>query len=745
MGIFVLHSVFIHRFRDIDPLTRADCIKELGVWMTKCSSYFLESSYLRYFGWMLSDRAGNVRLQCLKSMNTLMKPAFVSGMRPFIERFKTRIMQIASSEKEINVRLQSVKLCMLMARMGLFDSDEMSKVIVLVLDEDERVRELISPAVAEYYHELVEDSEENGNEFMQLKLFSEMALKIGSAVAQQEKSQQETSRQEYLDTLNVSKISLGSMDMNQIQLENGAESLLAWMRKESHPEKTNIGPNNMEALVTAISESVPIISQLNIVSEVLLSDDDEQSLNSEEEMCLIYALCATLKQPSTGSGRKEKKFFFEMQDCIINTIPTLIKKYSKVFTGPTLLLLKELVSVLGMVKAEWYQERKATESYDELVNLLFELYKSNFYSPLLKELALVITNISKDDPNVENKISEYLNSTMAFVKKAIGKSGAKKSSDAIDKLCSGVAKLYHFSKCFTITDYPWQTGDELLEYFLAAYAADSTDVRLTVLLEKNIEIMAVDLVQRTYGLYKDETLPSDTLFVEQFSRIMKFCEAVVYDNITESTGISFNLAQKLVCLRVLFDLLRFANGQVLTKFPELQPSLAPELERAATDALEQIVYICVFHLDESLADVSDIVLQSFGLDIQRLFAGLVMLSKSNVTNFKSFGKFFCYYGLDLEIEDYFAKTQSMKTFEIFGESWDGICVKAIDLMMDEFSSFVDKIYYSDANASQQLLEVENRVDEISTCIQSSISHVILLITSRLTFSLLSESLLWNQH
>lgn len=51
-----LCSVFVHRYRDSDPIIRMECIRELGIWILKFPDSYLDPQYLRYLGWMLSDK-----------------------------------------------------------------------------------------------------------------------------------------------------------------------------------------------------------------------------------------------------------------------------------------------------------------------------------------------------------------------------------------------------------------------------------------------------------------------------------------------------------------------------------------------------------------------------------------------------------------------------------------------------------------------------------------------------------------
>ena len=46
----------IYVFRDSQADIRAICTTEIGVWMKKYPSMFLDDSYLKYIGWTLYDR-----------------------------------------------------------------------------------------------------------------------------------------------------------------------------------------------------------------------------------------------------------------------------------------------------------------------------------------------------------------------------------------------------------------------------------------------------------------------------------------------------------------------------------------------------------------------------------------------------------------------------------------------------------------------------------------------------------------
>jgi hypothetical protein len=61
---FSTQGVFVHRYRDSAPAIRCDTLAAFGAWLASDPEHFLQNSYLKYVGWMLSDSdAPAVRLQ----------------------------------------------------------------------------------------------------------------------------------------------------------------------------------------------------------------------------------------------------------------------------------------------------------------------------------------------------------------------------------------------------------------------------------------------------------------------------------------------------------------------------------------------------------------------------------------------------------------------------------------------------------------------------------------------------------
>uniref|UniRef100_A0A8C5MR61 Cohesin subunit SA n=1 Tax=Leptobrachium leishanense TaxID=445787 RepID=A0A8C5MR61_9ANUR len=107
-GIF--KGVFVHRYRDIVADIRAVCMEELGKWMRTHSQFFLNDSYLKYVGWTLHDKQGHVRLQCVRSLQSLYTMQDVAGrLELFTNRFKDRMVYMVL-DKEQQVAVEAIKL-----------------------------------------------------------------------------------------------------------------------------------------------------------------------------------------------------------------------------------------------------------------------------------------------------------------------------------------------------------------------------------------------------------------------------------------------------------------------------------------------------------------------------------------------------------------------------------------------------------------------------------------------------------
>lgn len=185
----LLSSVFVHRYRDAEPLIRLECIAALGHWMLTYPPYFLQGSHLRYLGWVLTDsvrpvlltllltstfrltepRNGqhkDVRLEAVKALDKLYgEPENIGMLQLFTERFKGRFVEMAACEPELPIRRVVISVLASVDKHGLLEVEQQQQLSALIFHIDEQVRRAVAPyflsRVKEETQELLESNEAN--------------------------------------------------------------------------------------------------------------------------------------------------------------------------------------------------------------------------------------------------------------------------------------------------------------------------------------------------------------------------------------------------------------------------------------------------------------------------------------------------------------------------------------------------------------------------------------------------------
>lgn len=154
----IFDTVFVHRYRDVDPKIRVDCIQALGYWIPTLPDLFFDGSYLRYLGWMLSDTFAPTRLEVVKQLQKLYKKKDnVGSLGTFTERFRSRLVEMATRDADPNVRASTVELLHVIRGVGLLEPEDIDAVGKLIFDSEARVRK----SVVGFFVENVNDAYES--------------------------------------------------------------------------------------------------------------------------------------------------------------------------------------------------------------------------------------------------------------------------------------------------------------------------------------------------------------------------------------------------------------------------------------------------------------------------------------------------------------------------------------------------------------------------------------------------------
>ncbi|CCM03065.1 uncharacterized protein FIBRA_05185 [Fibroporia radiculosa] len=153
-------GVFVHRYRDLDPNIRSECVRAMGLWFKKYPAHFLDGAYLRYVGWVLSDAQTQVRLEAVRALALAYdQTAYIgaAALQHFTERFKPRLVEMAVGDTELPVRVAVVQVLQAIDGHGLLEDEQRERLCLLLFDEEARVRKAVGGFVRGVWEECVEE------------------------------------------------------------------------------------------------------------------------------------------------------------------------------------------------------------------------------------------------------------------------------------------------------------------------------------------------------------------------------------------------------------------------------------------------------------------------------------------------------------------------------------------------------------------------------------------------------------
>ncbi|KND93804.1 Cohesin subunit psc3 [Tolypocladium ophioglossoides CBS 100239] len=148
-------TVFVHRYRDVDPKIRTECVEALGSWIWHLPTVFMEPGYLRYLGWMLSDTNPSTRHEVLKQLHRVFKRD-AQQLGHFIDRFRPRLIEIATVDSEVSVRVAAIAVIYALRAAALLEPNEIDAIGKLIFDTELRIRK----AVVNFFVACIEDVHE---------------------------------------------------------------------------------------------------------------------------------------------------------------------------------------------------------------------------------------------------------------------------------------------------------------------------------------------------------------------------------------------------------------------------------------------------------------------------------------------------------------------------------------------------------------------------------------------------------
>jgi cohesin complex subunit SA-1/2 len=273
----ISRRVFVHRFRDLDPNIRAECVRSIGLWLRKYPDHFLDAHYLRYVGWVLSDANNHVRLEAVKALSGVYDQAeFIPSLTHFTERFKSRLLEMATSDVDLSIRVAVIRVLGDIEGHFPLEDEEKEKLCLLLFDEEAKVRKAVSQFVHAVWEEEVvaqvgtqskpsdKDKERTG-----IKVLAQLLVKWGKA----------------LDTLagEPADSEIGDDARDGEDAANGT-SRRANRRKEVIALIGAEDRGRVALAVDALWEEVEIVSQWEELLDLLLLDHSASGEESQLEV-----------------------------------------------------------------------------------------------------------------------------------------------------------------------------------------------------------------------------------------------------------------------------------------------------------------------------------------------------------------------------------------------------------------------------------------------------------------------------
>ena len=360
--------VFVHRYRDIDPKIRVDCVEALGGWIMTYSDHFLDGSHLRYLGWMLSDSSSSTRLEVIKRLLPIFSDENkIIGLKTFTERFRKRIVEMATRDADVPVRVATIELLLTLRKAGLLEPNDIDSVGRLVFSTEPRVRNAVAPFFAENVADLcnavIDDS--GGREALEEAIIA--------------------SESDHADSLNIEWIvfkclaqvlkgysidgedDVGHMDrtMSRMGLQGPKQNPITQFSLASEALYNSIPElENCEALAEFLLYDHSEGTQKKTSDEIELRFKHECKLAEEEEMILLDVMIVAIQrrlwfepeqQLKIRRGKSRNDKIVKEREATVKRLATCVPQLLKKF-GPSPEAAALILRIEHVLNNEVYQE-----------------------------------------------------------------------------------------------------------------------------------------------------------------------------------------------------------------------------------------------------------------------------------------------------------------------------------------------------------------------------------------------------
>ncbi|KAG0699163.1 hypothetical protein DFH29DRAFT_1070800 [Suillus ampliporus] len=412
----IVDGVFVHRYRDLDPHIRAECVRAMGQWFTHYPAHFLDASYLRYVGWVLSDSATPVRLEAVRALSAVYAQAeYIGGLMNFTARFKPRLLEMAARDTELAVRTAVLGVLGAVDQHGLLEDEEREQMCQLVFDSEVRVRKAVAGFVGGVWNELVEERlagrkvGEKGKERAGAKALAMLLVRWDrERVDEEEGNQDDVQRGVAVSTDIKGRTALAVEALwDDVDSASGWEGLLEMLLLD---HSAGGGEEDLDGADDSIAASAK--------STV----DGAWRLTDTEESILLEVLIASLRRArtlaSTAKKGEDETLLSDLTRALIKGLPRLFIKYQTDANRIANVLL-----IPPLMNTELYLEMRMMTAYANLWDDITKQFLSHSAQTVLTSAVACIAHLLSC-PSLSNtnstKILELEDELAAQLRDAVG-------------------------------------------------------------------------------------------------------------------------------------------------------------------------------------------------------------------------------------------------------------------------------------------------------------------------------------
>lgn len=517
-------TVFVHRYRDVDPKIRTECVEALGSWIWDLPTVFMEPGYLRYLGWMLSDVNAPTRLEVLRQLWKVFKRN-AQQLIHFIDRFRPRLVEIATLDSEISVRVAAISVIDSLRAAALLEPSEIDAIGRLIFDNEIRIRK----AVVNFFGACIEDVREGKVE----ELGGQDAL---DEIDAGDEEDFESPRKEWLDIKCLAEtLAIYDAQVDEAQQNNGfLGTEVALDLLESVVPETRI-----TLAAQALYEKIPEIKSWEILAGYLLFDHSTSTKSRakgkgkgaspetafkkavapsvEEESILLEVLSSGIRSSLSQTGgdadrnrRRGNREAADAQDDIAlelaAVIPKLLSKFGAEPETAAIVLRLERNLDLDVFQ----QLRQDSSKYEKLLDEISTQFIRHDDKRVLSEAAAALLHARQYD-----ELEELTDSKLSLL------------WDNVTAALDNVSKTCELSARGNLTEAPLrQLSTLLMKISKLASIADCVDVLEAEPRSKNVETSAIQILINVVhrGKFEPQEDEIDDLEDEVATLAIKACQ-----------------------------------------------------------------------------------------------------------------------------------------------------------------------------------------------------------------------------